>query len=109
MIHENDPTAKDKTMNAAFRDSMRIATKWNSLVNRIFGPCEIGISRRHRLPLPRFERFAIKSNAIGLTPFIWLGKQFQRSSGSDAAVPKTEAAQDAAQARSSLPPSGPPR
>ena len=50
MIHENDPTAKDKTMNAAFRDSMRIATKWNSLVNRIFGPCEIGISRRHRLP-----------------------------------------------------------
>ena len=67
MSEENDGARKDTTLARAFRDSVQIAEKWNSLVNRIFG----GLTPE----TPAFDRFAIRFNAATLTPFVWAGKK----------------------------------
>jgi hypothetical protein len=60
MPEENGPATNGTTLTAAFRDSVHIATRWNSLANKIFEP--------YIQNTPAFDSFAIKFNAVTLTP-----------------------------------------
>ena len=63
----DDSAGKSTSLGAAFGDSFKIATRWNSFVNRIFGA--------YAPDSPAFDRFAIKFNAASLTPLVWAAKK----------------------------------
>lgn len=91
---EENGQAKDTTLTAAFLDSVHVATRWNSFVNKIFDP--------YVPSTPAFDRFAIRFNAATWTPFIWTAKKLGLTPVTIEPTDKTETGPDA-QVRSASP------
>jgi len=71
MTEEDTQIGKDTSLRAAFNDSMDLATRYNTFVNRGFDKIYPDYLKSGPL-----DNFAIKSNAIGLTPFVWAARKF---------------------------------
>jgi len=85
-MHEKDQEEKNATLKGAYRDSINLAKSWNGAVNKVFG--------NFIDDTPAFDKFAIRFNAVALTPFLWAGKKLGLMSGVQEASNNTHAAAD---------------
>ncbi len=68
---EHGSVKRDTTLKAAFRDSVVFVTAWNKRVDALADSLGPGC-----ITTPKaFDRLAIKSNAVAMTPFLWAARK----------------------------------